>query len=86
MSDNVREIRTRINENGRLVIPAPFRKALGIECGDEILLRVEHDELRIATLKNRVTRAQRNIGRYLGKGARLSEELIADRRAASQRE
>ena len=73
----------RINENGRVVIPASFRKALGIRCGDEIVLRVEDDELRISTLQNRVARAQRRIGRYLEKGTRLSDELIADRRGES---
>ena len=42
------EVRLRVNENGRVVIPASFRKALGIHSGDEILLRVEEDELRIS--------------------------------------
>ena len=86
MTDIGQEIRIRINENGRVVIPAVFRKVLGINCGDEIVLRVEDDELRITTLKKRVARAQEHIGRYLRKGARLSEELIAERHAASQRE
>ncbi len=86
MSDTFQETRVRINQNGRVVIPAPFRKALGIRVGDEIVLRVEENELRMTTLKNRLARAQNRIGRYLGKGARLSEELIAERRAASQRE
>ncbi len=85
MSDTTQETRIRINENGRVVIPASFRKALGIQCGDEIVLRVEDHELRITTLKNRVARAQQRIGRYLGKG-RLSEELIAERRAEGRRE
>jgi len=86
MSDTQHEIRARINQNGRVVIPASFRKALGIECGDEIVLRVEQNELRITTLKNRLARAQQRIGSYLGKGARLSQELIAERRAASKLE
>ena len=47
------EARTRINENGRMVIPASFRKALGINPGDELVLRIEDDELRITTLKRR---------------------------------
>jgi PIN domain nuclease of toxin-antitoxin system len=46
---------------------------------------MEEDELRITTLKNRVARAQDCIGRYLRKGARLSEELIAERRAGVSR-
>ena len=76
----------RVNENGRVVIPASFRKALGIRGGDELVLRMQDDELRITTLKNRVARAQRRIGRYLRKGDRLSDELVAERRAAGSRE
>jgi len=86
MNDKSQETRIRVNENGRVVIPASFRKALGIHCGDEVVLRVEDDELRITTQKNRVVRAQQRIARHLRGGARLSEELIADRRAASARE
>ena len=82
----MQEARARINQNGRVVIPASFRKALGIQCGDEIVLRVEQNELRITTLKNRLARAQSRIGRYLGKGTSLSDELIAERRAASKLE
>ena len=48
------ETRLRVNENGRVVIPASFRKALGINVGDEIVLRIEDDELRITTLKRRI--------------------------------
>ena len=48
------ETRQRVNENGRVVIPASFRKALGINIGDEVVLRMEDDELRITTLKRRV--------------------------------
>jgi len=29
------EARLRVNENGRVVIPAAFRRALGINAGDE---------------------------------------------------
>jgi AbrB family looped-hinge helix DNA binding protein len=86
MADTTQEIRIRINENGRVVIPATFRKVLGIDCGDEIVLRVEDDELRITSLKNRLARAQKRIAPYLKKGTSLSQELIAERRAASRRE
>ena len=53
------ETRARINENGRIVIPASFRKTLGIQVGDEVVLRIEDDELRISTMKKRIERAQR---------------------------
>jgi AbrB family looped-hinge helix DNA binding protein len=51
------ETRTRVNENGRLVIPASYRRALGIKAGDEVIVRMEDDELRITTMKRRIERA-----------------------------
>jgi AbrB family looped-hinge helix DNA binding protein len=80
------ETRTRVNENGRVVIPASMRKALGINAGDEIVLRIEDDELRITTLKRRLERAQRRIRRYVKPGRSLVDELIAERGEAAKRE
>ena len=80
------ETRTRVNENGRLVIPASYRKALGIKAGDEVILRMQDDELRITTMKRRIERAQRRIRQYVKPGVSLVDELIADRREAAKRE
>jgi AbrB family looped-hinge helix DNA binding protein len=80
------ETRTRVNENGRVVIPASFRKALGINVGDEVVLRIADDELRISTLKRRIERAQRLVRRHVKPGTSLVDELIAERREAAKRE
>jgi AbrB family looped-hinge helix DNA binding protein len=80
------ETRARINENGRVVIPADFRKALGIKNGDEVVLRLEEDELRITTLKSRLERAQRRVRRYIKPGRSLVDELLAERREAAKHE
>ena len=80
------ETRQRVNENGRVVIPASFRKALGINIGDEVVLRMEDDELRITTLKRRVERAQRLVRKHMKRGTSLVDELIADRREAARNE
>ncbi len=80
------ETRTRINENGRVVIPATFRKALGIKNGDEVVLRLEDDELRITTLKRRLERAQRRVRSYVKPGRSLADELLAERREAARHE
>lgn len=80
------EARVRMNENGRVVIPATFRKALGISPGDEIILRFEDEELKITTMKRRIARAQRNARRYVPRGISLADELIAERREAAKRE
>ena len=80
------EARQRVNENGRVVIPASFRKALGINIGDEVVLRMEDDELRITTLKRRVERAQRLVRKHVKRGTSLVDELIAERREAARNE
>jgi AbrB family looped-hinge helix DNA binding protein len=80
------ETRQRVNENGRVVIPASFRKALGINIGDEVVLRMEDDELRITTLKRRVERAQRLVRKHVKRGTSLVDELIAERRKAARNE
>jgi AbrB family looped-hinge helix DNA binding protein len=80
------ETRMRINENGRVVIPAPYRKALGIKAGDEVILRMEDDELRITTMNRRLERARRRIRKYVKPGVSLADELIAERREAAKRE
>ena len=80
------ETRMRVNENGRVVIPASFRKALGINVGDEVVLRLEHDELRITTLKRRVEGAQRLVRKHVKAGISLADELISERREAARNE
>jgi AbrB family looped-hinge helix DNA binding protein len=80
------EARLRVNENGRVVIPASFRKALGINVGDEVLLRIEDDELRITTLKRRLERAQSVVRKHVKPGTSLADELIAERREAARSE
>ena len=76
----------RVNENGRVVILASFRKALGINVGDEIALRLEDDELRITTLKRRLERPQRLVPKQVKPGTSLVDELIRERREASKHE
>ena len=80
------ETRVRVNENGRVVIPASFRQALGINAGDELVLRVEDDELRITTMKHRIELAKRLLRRHIKPGTSLVDDLIAERRKAAKRE
>ncbi|MGA9528186.1 MAG: AbrB/MazE/SpoVT family DNA-binding domain-containing protein [Terriglobales bacterium] len=80
------ETRTRVNQNGRVVIPASYRKALGIKAGDEVILRMEDDELRITTMKLRLERARQRVRKHVKPGVSLADELIAERREAAKRE
>lgn len=80
------EARMRVNENGRVVIPAPFRKRLGINVGDEVVLRIEDDELRITTLKRNLERAQRLVRKHVKPDTSLVDELIRERRETTVNE
>ena len=78
--------RMRVNENGRVVIPASFRKQLGIRVGDEVVLQIQDDELRITTLKRNLEGAQRLVRKHVKAGTSLVDELIAERREADRNE
>jgi len=80
------EARVRVSQNGRLVIPASFRRALGIKVGDEVLLRMLDDELRITTQQRRIQRAQGRARRYLKGRPSLVDELLAERHEAAKNE
>lgn len=79
-------IRTKIAEGGRLVIPAEHRRQLGLEIGDEVIVRVEGGELRILTRAEAVKRAQEKVRRHIKGSRSLVDELSAERRAEAGRE
>lgn len=77
----------KVGPGGRIVIPAPYRKAVGVEVGDRIMLRLEEDgELRIISQRVAIKRAQELVRRYFPGEERLSDLLIAQRRAEAARE
>lgn len=75
--------RTTLGEGGRLVIPADYRKQLGISPGDELVVILEHGELRILTPAQALCRAQEQVRRYVPSDVSLVDELIADRKDES---
>jgi AbrB family looped-hinge helix DNA binding protein len=76
----------RIADGGRLVIPAEYRRRLGLEPGDEVIMRIEDGELRILTRAEAVKRAQAVVRQHVKKGRSLVDELSAERRAEAARE
>jgi bifunctional DNA-binding transcriptional regulator/antitoxin component of YhaV-PrlF toxin-antitoxin module len=84
----VEDLRTRapLGAKGRLVIPVQMREALGMQDGDVLSLRVVDGELRIATLRERLRRAQERVRKYVPAGVSLADELSAERREAAKHE
>jgi len=78
--------RAKINQQGRVVIPAECRAAAGIKPGDELLIEaVGEGELRLRTREQALKAAQAIVARY-GSGRDLVAELIAERREEAKRE
>jgi AbrB family looped-hinge helix DNA binding protein len=78
------EIRTKLAEGGRIVIPVEYRQALGIHVGDEVILRLEDGEVRILTPQQAIKRAQELVSRYVTPERSLADELLAERRAEKE--
>jgi AbrB family looped-hinge helix DNA binding protein len=85
-TQKVLKARTRIGAGGRLVIPAEIRRALGLEDGEPVVMRVEDGELRIWTISEGIRRVQERAKPYVTPGKLASDELIAERRAEVARE
>lgn len=79
--------RTRINPQGRIVIPAECRTAAGLKPGDDLLVEVVGEgELRLRTRRQAIKEAQAIVARYLPRGRDLVQELIDERRDEAARE
>jgi AbrB family looped-hinge helix DNA binding protein len=79
-------VRTRLGAKGRVVIPAAMREALGMDEGAMLDLVVVEGELRIATMRERLRRAQERARKYIPAGVDLADELSAERREAAKHE
>jgi AbrB family looped-hinge helix DNA binding protein len=75
-----------VAEGGRIVIPAKYRRALGLEVGDEVILRLEAGGLRVTSLAQAIRQAQDSVRRYVPAGRSLVAELLAERRREARSE
>lgn len=78
--------RVKIIDGGKLVIPAPMRRELGISNGDTVMVNIADGELRVRSVGKALERARAILRRYVPEGVSLSDELIAERRLEAERE
>lgn len=76
----------KIVDGGKLVIPASFRRELGIAVGDTVIVEVSDGELRVRSRNAALVNARRMMRQIVPEGVSLVDELIADRRADAARE
>ena len=79
---------TKIDQHGRIVLPAEVRRKLGWRKGDVLTLRLADSELRISTMNDAIDRAQEIVGRYIVGQDRKSliDDFIAERRHEAESE
>jgi len=78
--------KTQMSENGRIVIPATYRRALGLKGGDVLTVRMDEDGLHLQTKRQALLKAQAIVRKHVSADRSLSAELIEERRAEAMRE
>ena len=71
----------RVDRHGRFVIPAEYRRALGLKGGDPVVLRLGEGVLHIHPKVAVIRRAQALVTKHTAGKRSLVDELLATRRA-----
>lgn len=69
----------KVAGNGRMVLPASVRKAMGLHGDAKVILTVEDDQVRLSPIGHGVSRAQA-LYREHAKQARSTENFLHDRK------
>ena len=79
------ETTTTIGAGGRVVLPSSMRKELGVSIGDEVVLVLDEDGLRLLTREQAVRRAQKLVALHVPRTRKLAREMIRERREEARR-
>ena len=82
----MKSIRTHIGKGGRIVLPATYRRAMRLHPGDEVVLVLDDNELRLVPPSQAVKKAQALVRQFVPAGRRLAKELIQERRQEARRD
>ena len=79
-------VTVKVGPGGRVVIPAAYRKAMGVKAEDEVVMRFDDGELRIVSREGAWRRAQERVAKYAKHGESWVDELIAERKREAEQE
>lgn len=77
---STQSIDVRVASNGRMILPASVRKAMGLHGDAKVILTVENDEVRLSPIGHGVSRAQA-LYREHAKQGRTIDDFLSDRKA-----
>ena len=72
--------RVRLDSAGRIVVPAGFRRALGIGTGQELVMSLDDGFVRLQTIDAALERVRAIARRRRRSDASVVDEFIAERR------
>lgn len=70
----------RVSDNGRMVLPASVRKAMGLQGDTKVILTLEDDQVHLSPIGHGVSRAQA-LYRKHANAARTTDDFLGDRAA-----
>lgn len=77
---NMVRFTTRIDNAGRMLLPAPVRRALGMTNGSEVIITVQNGQAVVRTRASAIAEAQAYFTKLGPKTELWSDELSSDRR------
>ncbi|WP_143058623.1 AbrB/MazE/SpoVT family DNA-binding domain-containing protein [Sphingomonas sp. OV641] len=69
----------RVSGNGRMILPASVRKAMGLHGDAKVILTLEDDQVRLSPIGHGVSRAQA-LYREHARQTRTTDEFLNDRK------
>jgi AbrB family looped-hinge helix DNA binding protein len=70
----------KVASNGRMVLPASVRKAMGLHGDVKVILTIEDDQVRLSPIGHGVSRAQA-LYREHARQTRTVDDFLSDRKA-----
>lgn len=80
------QVWAQVGPDGRVVIPAAYRRLLGIDEGGHVLMVLEDDEVRLIGRDTAIARVQALVAKYVPDDVSLVDDLLAERRREVERE
>ncbi len=80
------DVSTKIAAGGRIVIPAEYRRQLGVDVGDDVILRLVGGEIHILSRSEAIRKAQALVRKSVPAGRSLVRELLRERRKEAKHE
>ena len=75
-----------VQENGRMILPAELRRALGVGKGDRVVILTTRDGVELTTAQRARRRAQERFRCLVPEGVSVVDEFLAEKRAEVARE